>query len=40
MNLPKKLALEVFNELTKELESEQTKSSGVLNKLKLKIKKK
>jgi hypothetical protein len=40
MNQPKKLALEVFNELTKELESEQTKSSGVLNKLKLKIKKK
>jgi len=40
MTPPKKLALEIFNELTKEIQGEQIKSSGVLNKLKSKIIKK
>jgi hypothetical protein len=37
---PKKLALEIFNELSKEVQAEQSKSTGVINKLKSKIMKK
>lgn len=40
MNLPKKLALQVFNELTAQEENGQIKSPSVLNKLKSKILKK
>jgi anti-sigma factor RsiW len=40
MTLPKKLAAQIFDEITEEEENEQKKSTGVLKKIKSKILKK